>query len=156
MQQTESLETDATVCEIDAHLGHNYLSLKTIRRHQKSNQKLLKFKIDAQKFKDCCSRILTIKNGSNPVFEPNILAGVEGLEPSRTVLETGMLPLHHTPKERHIKFLLCNIYNIGTRLWRPACYHYIIPLYEIMCLISVLKYYTHKSWHCQEVIRKNM
>ena len=25
------------------------------------------------------------------------LAGVEGLEPSRTVLETGMLPLHHTP-----------------------------------------------------------
>ena len=26
-----------------------------------------------------------------------ILAGVEGLEPSRTVLETGMLPLHHTP-----------------------------------------------------------
>ena len=40
---------------------------------------------------------MTIKNGSNPVFEPNILAGVEGLEPSRTVLETGMLPLHHTP-----------------------------------------------------------
>ena len=29
----------------------------------------------------------TIRNGSNPVFEPNILAGVEGLEPSRTVLE---------------------------------------------------------------------
>ena len=28
------------------------------------------------------------------------LAGVEGLEPSRTVLETGMLPLHHTPKEQ--------------------------------------------------------
>ena len=25
------------------------------------------------------------------------MAGVEGLEPSRTVLETGMLPLHHTP-----------------------------------------------------------
>ena len=49
-----------------------------------------------------------------------ILAGVEGLEPSRTVLETGMLPLHHTPKERHIKFLLCNICNIGTRLWRQC------------------------------------
>ena len=30
-----------------------------------------------------------------------ILAGVEGLEPSRTVLETGMLPLHHTPKGGH-------------------------------------------------------
>ena len=29
-----------------------------------------------------------------------VMAGVEGLEPSRTVLETGMLPLHHTPKER--------------------------------------------------------
>ena len=54
------------------------------------------------------------------MFEPNILAGVEGLEPSRTVLETGMLPLHHTPKERHIKFLLCSICNIGTRLWRSC------------------------------------
>ena len=45
---------------------------------------------------------MTIKNGSNPVFEPNILAGVEGLEPSRTVLETGMLPLHHTPKYKAV------------------------------------------------------
>ena len=26
-----------------------------------------------------------------------VMAGVEGFEPSRTVLETGMLPLHHTP-----------------------------------------------------------
>ena len=69
-----------------------------MRRYQKSNQKLLKFKIDAQEIEDCCSRILAIKNGSNTGFEPNILAGVEGLEPSRTVLETGMLPLHHTPK----------------------------------------------------------
>ena len=25
------------------------------------------------------------------------MAGAEGLEPSRTVLETGMLPLHHAP-----------------------------------------------------------
>ena len=49
-----------------------------------------------------------------------ILAGVEGLEPSRTVLETGMLPLHHTPKERHIKFLFCSICNIGTRFWRSC------------------------------------
>ena len=93
-----------------------------MRRHQKYNLKLLKFAIDAQKSEDCRSRILTIKNGSNPVFEPNILAGVEGLEPSRTVLETGMLPLHHTPKERHIKFLLCSICNIGTRLWRLSLY----------------------------------
>ena len=91
------METDATVCEIDAHFRHNYLNHKTMRRHQKYNLKLLKFAIDAQKSEDCRSRILTIKNGSNPVFEPNILAGVEGLEPSRTVLETGMLPLHHTP-----------------------------------------------------------
>ena len=27
-----------------------------------------------------------------------IVAGAEGLEPSRTVLETAMLPLHHAPK----------------------------------------------------------
>ena len=104
-----------------------------MRRHQKYNLKLLKIAIDAQKNEDCCSRILRIKNGSNPVFEPNILAGVEGLEPSRTVLETGMLPLHHTPKERHIKFLLCSICNIGTRLWRPLLYQlnytpiYVLP-----------------------------
>ena len=51
-----------------------------------------------KKMKIAALDFLTIKNGSNPVFEPNILAGVEGLEPSRTVLETGMLPLHHTPK----------------------------------------------------------
>ena len=49
-----------------------------MRRHQKYNLKLLKIAIDAQKNEDCCSRILRIKNGSNPVFEPNILAGVEG------------------------------------------------------------------------------
>ena len=30
------------------------------------------------------------------------MAGVEGFEPSPTVLETGMLPLHQTPKSRHI------------------------------------------------------
>ena len=51
MQQTESLETDATVCEIDAHFRHNYLKHKTMRRHQKYNLKLLKIAIDAQKMK---------------------------------------------------------------------------------------------------------
>ena len=78
------------------------------------------------------------------MFEPNILAGVEGLEPSRTVLETGMLPLHHTPKERHIKLFLCYNTVIGTRLWRPACYHYIIPL----CLLPL--HYIQLVRDCQE------
>ena len=41
-----------------------------------------------KKVKIAALRKLAIKNGSNPVFEPNILAGVEGLEPSKTVLET--------------------------------------------------------------------
>ena len=80
-----------------AHFRHNYLKHRTMRRHQKYNLKLLKFAIDAQKSEDCRSRILTIKNGSNPVFEPNILAGVEGLEPSRTVLETAALPTELYP-----------------------------------------------------------
>ena len=35
--------------------------------------------------------------------DTDFLTGVEGLEPSRTVLETGMLPLHHTPKEQYIQ-----------------------------------------------------
>ena len=30
------------------------------------------------------------------------MAGVEGLEPSPTVLETGMLPLHQTPMEHWV------------------------------------------------------
>ena len=51
-----------------------------MRRQQKNTRKLLKFKIDAQKSEDCRSRILTIKNGSNPVFEPNILAGAARIE----------------------------------------------------------------------------
>jgi len=55
------LQTDATVCEIDAHFGHDYLSLKTMRRHQKSNQKLLKFKIDALKFDFETQKFLMIK-----------------------------------------------------------------------------------------------
>ena len=72
------------------------------------------------------------------MFEPNILAGVEGLEPSRTVLETGMLPLHHTPKERHIKFLLCSICNIGTRLWRPMLYQLsYTPKQQILSFIEL-------------------
>ena len=96
---------------------------------------------------------MTIKNGSNPVFEPNILAGVEGLEPSRTVLETGMLPLHHTPKERHIKFLLCSICNIGTRLWRPLLYQLsYTPMYYFQPL-----YYSTAIYHCQALFqRKNL
>ena len=96
-----------------------------MRRQQKFTRKLPKIKIHAQIFDFETQNFFifqAIKNGSNPVFEPNILAGVEGLEPSRTVLETGMLPLHHTPKERHIKFLLCSICNIGTRLWRLSLY----------------------------------
>ena len=73
-----------------------------MRRQQKFTRKLPKIKIDAQIFDFETQNFFifqAIKNGSNPVFEPNILAGVEGLEPSRTVLETGMLPLHHTPKQ---------------------------------------------------------
>ena len=31
------------------------------------------------------------------------MAGAEGLEPSRTVLETAMLPLHHAPANRQQK-----------------------------------------------------
>ena len=43
-------------------------------------------------------RVLFIsKTKNHPTGWLFILAGVEGLEPSRTVLETGMLPLHHTP-----------------------------------------------------------
>ena len=36
------------------------------------------------------------------------LAGAEGLEPSRTVLETAMLPLHHAPKRyvSHTSFVI--------------------------------------------------
>ena len=36
------------------------------------------------------------------------LAGAEGLEPSRTVLETAMLPLHHAPKGyvSHTSFII--------------------------------------------------
>ena len=82
MQQTESLETDATVCEIDAHFGHDYLSLKTMRRHQKYNLKILKFKIDALKFDFETQKFLMIKSGSNTVFEPLCMAGAVGLEPT--------------------------------------------------------------------------
>ena len=53
--QTELLETDATVCEIDAHFGHRYLTHETMCRHQKYTRKLPKIKIDAQKSEDCRS-----------------------------------------------------------------------------------------------------
>ena len=49
-----------------------------MRRQQKNTRKLLKFKIDAQKSEDCRSWKLEIKNGSNPVFEPNILYERDG------------------------------------------------------------------------------
>ena len=42
-----------------------------------------------------------------------MMAGVEGLEPSRTVLETGMLPLHHTPK-----ILTVTVYHNDARVSR--------------------------------------
>ncbi len=44
------------------------------------------------------------KRTTYPMDRLFFLAGVEGLEPSRTVLETGMLPLHHTP--------ICDLYII--------------------------------------------
>lgn len=50
------------------------------------------------------------KNRKNPdkirvflwlyLFCSPLMAGAEGLEPSRTVLETAMLPLHHAPANR--------------------------------------------------------
>ncbi len=40
-----------------------------------------------------------VKSLETSVFQGFLsMAGVEGLEPSKTVLETGMLPLHYTPK----------------------------------------------------------
>ena len=61
MQQTELLETDATVCEIDAHFRHKYLTQKTIRRQQKYTRKLPKIKIDAQIFNFETQKFLMIK-----------------------------------------------------------------------------------------------
>ncbi len=36
-------------------------------------------------------------NEKSKSIDLDFLAGAEGLEPSRTVLETGMLPLHYAP-----------------------------------------------------------
>ena len=51
------------------------------------------------------------------------MAGVEGLEPSRTVLETDMLPLHHTPKEcptakksTHLILFQYNIHSVKLQI----------------------------------------
>ena len=52
---------DETVCEIDAHFKHDYLSLKTMRRHQKYTRKLSKIKIDALKFDFETQNFLMIK-----------------------------------------------------------------------------------------------
>ena len=109
--------------------------------YQKSKLMLKKFDFETQNFFFFRQKEMA----QTQCLSHFILAGVEGLEPSRTVLETGMLPLHHTPKERHIKFLLCSICNIGTRLWRPACYHYIIPLWLLPL------YYMQKETKCQEL-----
>ena len=43
------------------------------------------------------SRPIPVSKQKTAIGGSFVLAGVEGLEPSRTVLETGMLPLHHTP-----------------------------------------------------------
>ena len=44
-----------------------------------------------------------------------------------------MLPLHHTPKERHIKLFLYYNTVIGTRLWRPLLYQLsYTPIYAIL------------------------
>ena len=44
------------------------------------------------------------------------MAGVEGLEPSRTVLETGMLPLHHTPTSTDLNSIAYLFPNVNTFL----------------------------------------
>ncbi len=54
--------------------------------------------------------------------EVSLMAGAEGLEPSRTVLETAMLPLHHAPKGAIFRFAM----RIITQ--RPIkCKHFLIP-----------------------------
>ena len=54
-----------------------------------------KTKIKINKKRKHLEKNLTIKT---PIFNaPTNLAGVEGFEPSRTVLETGMLPLTSYP-----------------------------------------------------------
>lgn len=60
-----------------------------------------------------------------------------------------MLPLHHTPKERHIKFLLCSICNIGTRLWRQMLYQLSYTPTKIL-----LSYYKGFFAFCQGVFEK--
>ena len=53
----------------------------------------MKFANKVRKMKLCPADI----NEKTDAFASVFLAGAEGLEPSRTVLETGMLPLHYTP-----------------------------------------------------------
>ena len=49
-----------------------------------------------------CRPILVLLQEANKknrlLSQPTFLAGAEGLEPSTKVLETHVLPLHHTPK----------------------------------------------------------
>ena len=56
------------------------------------------------------------KNHANAWF---LLAGAEGFEPSRTVLETVMLPLHHAP----IHFLT-HVRTFYIIIYFPSCVNY--------------------------------
>ena len=94
--------------------------------------------------RDWCSgikRLLLSDFGNKKWLQPqwlsqNLLAGVEGLEPSRTVLETGMLPLHHTPKERLFNYR----HGVLETTALPA---------ELYPLIWTLIYYTLEKAFCQ-------
>ena len=44
------------------------------------------------------------------------LAGAEGLEPSRTVLETAMLPLHHAPRHKCLHIIASHYADVNSRV----------------------------------------
>jgi hypothetical protein len=44
------------------------------------------------------------------------LAGAEGLEPSRTVLETAMLPLHHAPRHKRLHIIASHYADVNSRV----------------------------------------
>ena len=73
-----------------------------------------------------------------------ILAGVEGLEPSRTVLETGMLPLHHTPISKVLVYYTICCYkcqgknkNKGKKI--TFIFLDILPRYILVCSLLLYK-----------------
>ena len=45
-----------------------------------------------------------------------IVAGAEGLEPSRTVLETAMLPLHHAPRHKRLHIIASHYADVNSRV----------------------------------------